>query len=119
MGLIEAMPAEFIECREQHAWVRDGTGWDEKRRRYVRRRRCPRCGTAKTQDIAADGSLMGSASYTHPDGYLIAGHGRIGGETRDAVRLYSLQLELNLTATIATEREALASRRGRNGGRNA
>lgn len=109
--LLDSMPDEFLECREQHAWVKAGTAWDARLKCYTRVRYCPRCEGTRKQRIAADGSLIGHAFYEYPDGYLIKGIGRIGSDGRDQMRLYNIRREIAEAQAEAAEANALSARR--------
>lgn len=80
----------YLQCRELgHNW-RPHTAGRYKDGGFRRTLRCPRCRTKKHQELSSRGQIMGSTHYTHPDGYLTHGMGRIVGEGRDILRLASI-----------------------------
>lgn len=88
---------DFLLCRELgHLWrswsvgelhdaVEEGRtiGW-------YRTLRCNRCKTKREQHID-DRGFVYSNVYTHPEGYLLEGMGRIVGEGRGLLRLESIR----------------------------
>ena len=110
--ILEAMPEEFLECRESHMWVRKGSSWNSKLGCYVRIRRCARCGTIKYVRVNSVGGPAG-ATYDHPDGYLIQGLGRLQGGYLGALRLFDIQREVTIAEHVAEETKALNKAKGK------
>lgn len=93
----ETLPERFLYCRSMgHNWrpltavpYRDG-GWDCTYR-------CTRCRTEREQSVSPTGLIMGT-KYSHADGYLHEGLGRIVGDGRGALRLESIKRITSKTA---------------------
>jgi hypothetical protein len=91
---IENMPEAYLDCRDnRHPWERMGVQWSAQAGTYVRTRICPRCTTRRTQEIGADGEIIGT-HYDYPDDYLLK-IGRLIGSARDTLRLASVLREIN------------------------
>lgn len=89
---LETLPERFLECRDLgHSW-RPWTAraFGGRLGGFESVLRCSDCGTLRTRTLSRTGAVM-SSHYTYPDGYLVAGLGRLTGTDRDAVRLASIR----------------------------
>ena len=78
------MPDDYLTCRVlQHAWA-FMTADETEAGAWVAIVGCTRCGTVKRRDVGRYGERH-AARYTHPDGYVNKGHGRLDGEDIDAL----------------------------------
>ena len=89
----QAMPAEYLACRELgHQW----DGWTARyspESKYVIERtlKCQRCEAEKDQQMSArDGCILWTGTFRYPEGYLFKGIGRLDTEMRGTVRLASV-----------------------------
>lgn len=86
---MDQMSDEAMVCRDiSHSWrshvvlrIKGG---------YERQLRCSSCGTLRIETLNSKGGLI-DRYYEYAEGYRVKGLGRISGETKDAVRLVSLQ----------------------------
>lgn len=92
---LKDMPDNFLQCRDYlHSWRPygakvnpDGT--------YESTLRCNRCTALKVRVLSRHGTIL-SAHYDYPDGYTMAGSGRLDGDARDRIRLRSVMKQINL-----------------------
>jgi hypothetical protein len=88
---IVSMRTDYLQCRDfGHAWRPYTAAWSEIERAYVAQLRCSRCRTIRVRTISRTGAQL-ATHYVYPDGYLIAGLGRLTGSDRDELRLASIQ----------------------------
>jgi hypothetical protein len=89
------MAPEHLACRDyKHSWApysggqnHDGT-WE-------RTLQCARCLTLRGETLTRTGHVIGGRRYEYPEGYLVPGLGRLGGEALDTVRLTSLMRQMS------------------------
>lgn len=108
----EGLPEGFLYCRELgHNW-RPHTAGKYKDGGFERTLKCPRCRTEKHQEITSWGVIL-RVHYTHPDGYLHKGMGRIVGDGRGMMRLESIKRTMAKPASInaAAKKAAPAKKR--------
>lgn len=97
---LDALPDEFIQCRDfGHSWRPYSARLEQKLRCYVQSLRCARCKTIREREIGLRGELLGS-HYDYPEGYTMPGCGRLMKDDRDGVRIRSIQ---KLVGTDTTE----------------
>lgn len=86
-------PPTYTLCRDlSHSWgaytaIKIG-------RRFERALMCDRCDTIKIQVLDNRGRIL-STKYRYPQDYLRKGHGRLNAEMRAAIRLLTIQQNLN------------------------
>lgn len=89
------LSTSHLECRDmRHSWRPRGAKWLPEVGVYERTRRCSRCKTERRETLSEGGAVL-SRSYNYPDGYQTEGIGRLAGDSLDALRLASLQRELD------------------------
>lgn len=89
----EALPEKFLICRDiNHRWsgyraYREGKG---RNAGFTRVLRCTACRTEREDTLDSRGYKVGT-KYHYPDGYLTPkGTGRMGSDSRAALRLVSV-----------------------------
>lgn len=91
---IANMSDSQLQCRDfGHGWRPYTVEWVPQQRHYLEALRCTRCRTMRVRVLGQSGELLGNR-YVYPDGYLVAGAGRLEQSDRDAMRLASLEILL-------------------------
>lgn len=104
------LPDEFLQCRELgHNMLPFGIPGMYRDGGFQRVLRCNRCKTERHFEIDNRG-LVVSSSYDHPDGYLMAGLGRIVGEGRGVLRLASIARERGKDKNAARRADTAAKK---------
>lgn len=86
---LATMTPSALDCRDYgHTW-KPFDAWRVARGAVEQRLRCTSCGTVRRRLLTRTGDIMASG-YIYPDGYLIAGLGRLTGSDRGRVRLATL-----------------------------
>lgn len=86
----DKLPERYLLCRDMgHNWLPFGTPGRYKDGGFERILRCSRCKCERHTSISNTGMIL-SSHYTHPEGYLLEGLGRIVGEGRGILRLASI-----------------------------
>jgi hypothetical protein len=92
---LDDMPENFLQCRDYlHAWKPYGARQNPDRT-FTSTLRCNRCTTLKNRTINRHGHVL-SVTYDYPEGYTIAGSGRLDGDARDMIRLRSIMRQINV-----------------------
>lgn len=96
---LATMAAGALDCRDYgHNW-RPFDAWRVARGAVEQRLRCQSCGTVRRRLLSRQGDVL-AVGYVYPEGYLIAGLGRLTGSDRGRVRLATLA---GLTVRDATD----------------
>jgi hypothetical protein len=97
---VPTIPDNFLECRDYgHNWKPYNAEVDNRRRFVKRIQQCGNCESFRSHKIStavrSRGQLIpGSASYSHAEGYLNKGHGRLTADAKDQIRWYNTELLL-------------------------
>lgn len=84
----------YLLCRELgHNWRPHTARWVTEDQCFERSLRCTRCKTERRQVLSSRGAVA-SSHYVYPDGYQTHQMGRIAGDSRDALRLESINRTL-------------------------
>jgi hypothetical protein len=85
---IEDIADQFLACRDYgHAWRAYDVRIDKKYKEIHRVFSCLHdCGTQRTQVLSGNGHILRSF-YTYPEGYVLAGIGRLNVDDRAAIRV--------------------------------
>ena len=84
------LATDHLHCRSYgHAWTPWRAEALPRRQGFEQWLRCQRCGTTRHRTLTRWGEVVAS-SYTYPDGYQMAGVGRLTGDDRGAIRVASI-----------------------------
>src|SRR6185312_8352007 len=86
---LDTLPPGALACRDYgHTW-KPFDAWRVARGAVEQRLRCPSCNTVRRRLLSRTGDVL-AVGYLYPDGYLIAGLGRLTGTDRNRIRLATL-----------------------------
>jgi hypothetical protein len=93
---------DFLECRLYgHHWRPASARFHDTYRYWRIVQRCPRCTSERVAELDSNGHVTSQAIH-YADGYLTDGIGRIVGNSRDTLRLATIQRIFDVTKTRKT-----------------
>lgn len=98
-------------CRDLgHLWKPLGATFNLDQRAFERTLRCSRCRTERSQTLSRVGAVLKN-NYDYPEGYLVPKLGRLAGDSRNVVRLESVNRSIEAAGGTAVRQPNRRRRR--------